>query len=53
MKYGDRVKWVSCTGKERTGTFIIHFKSRPGFVLILGNDGQQHVMGEEKPELSQ
>ena len=51
MKTGDRVKWISGIGKERTGRYIIAFKIRPGFVLILGDDGRQHTMRAEKPSL--
>jgi len=49
MKHGDRVKWISGIGKQRTGEYIIEFKCNPGFVLILGDDGKQHTMRAEKP----
>jgi len=48
MKYGDGVKWISGIGKERTGKYITGLKTRPGLVLIFGDDGRQHTIQIEK-----
>ncbi len=50
MRHGDRVKWTSGIGKERRGKYVTQLVTRPGFVLILGDDGKQHTMRAEKPE---
>ena len=47
--YGQRVTWTSHIGKERTGKYITRMITRPGFVLILGDDGRQHIMRAGKP----
>ena len=49
MRFGDRVTWTSHIGKERAGKYITRLKTRPDFVLILGEDGKSHIMRANKP----
>lgn len=48
VKSGERVTWVSRIGKERAGKYVTRMVTRPGFALVLGDDGNQHTMRADK-----
>jgi len=48
MRSGERITWVSHTGKERAGRYVTRMATRPDFVLVFGDDGQQHTMRHDR-----